>query len=123
MEDLSKIRRYELKYTITEGMAADIQDYISNICCLDKHVPAGESGYTVNNVYFDTSDLKFYHDTKFRKVTRYKPRARYYGMKPSDVIWPEIKYRHCNIIWKKRYCRVPFGITLIIGCWLTKIKQ
>ena len=104
MEDLSKIRRYELKYTITEALAREIKDYIANICALDKHVPAGESGYTVNNLYFDTPHLNFYHDTKFRKVTRYKPRARYYGMKATDVIWPEIKYRHANIIWKKRYC-------------------
>jgi len=103
MEDLSNIRRYELKYVITESVAAGIKDYISNICSLDKHVPPGGLGYIVNNLYFDTPDLRFYHDTKFRKLTRYKPRIRYYGNKARDLIWPEIKYRHASIIWKKRY--------------------
>ena len=103
MDHLNRIRRYELKYTITETMAAEIRDYLKNICKLDPYVPAGETGYVVNNLYFDTPNLKFYHDTKFRKLTRYKPRARYYGMKIGDYVWPEIKYRHSNIIWKLRY--------------------
>ena len=110
LDDLKDIRRYELKYTITESIAEEIRDYISCICFLDKHVPEGETGYTVNNLYFDTANLQFYHDTKFRKLTRYKPRARFYGMKVGDCIWPEIKYRHGSIIWKNRYC-IP------VECW------
>ncbi len=102
-KELSEIRRYELKYTITEEQALQIREYIQNICTLDKHVPPGATGYIVNNLYFDTSDLRFYHDTKFRKLTRYKPRARFYGEKATDFIWPEIKYRNANIIWKTRY--------------------
>lgn len=100
---LSKIRRYELKYTVSEEQAEEIKEYVQNICSIDKHVPEGESGYTVNNLYFDTHDLRFYHDTKHKKLTRFKPRARYYGMKAMDYIWPEIKYRHGGIIWKKRF--------------------
>jgi hypothetical protein len=103
MEDLSDIRRYELKYAVTESIAARIKEYIAPICALDRHVPAGETGYTVNNLYFDTAGLKFYHDTKFRKPMRYKARARYYGPAPLDWVWPEIKYRQGSIIWKKRY--------------------
>ena len=103
-DDLNKIRRYELKYTITEELAIKIREYIKNICTLDKHVPPGETGYIVNNLYFDTSDLKFYYDTRFRKLTRFKPRARYYGLKAKDLIWPEIKFRQASVIWKKRYC-------------------
>jgi hypothetical protein len=64
MDDLTKIRRYELKYTIPESTAAAIRDYISNICTLDKNVPVGQNRYIVNNLYFDTYDLRFYHDTK-----------------------------------------------------------
>lgn len=101
--DINNIQRYELKYAIDENMAADIKDYISNICTMDKNVPEGESGYIVNNLYFDTTDLKFYYDTKYRKLTRYKPRARYYGQKATDIIWPEIKYRSASVIWKRRH--------------------
>jgi len=106
MKDLTDIRRYELKYAITEAMAARIRDEIAPICVLDRNVPHGESGYTVNNLYFDTPSLKFYYDTRFRKPMRYKARARYYGMKAADWIWPEIKYRQGSIIWKRRY-RLP----------------
>lgn len=102
-KDLSEIKRYELKYTITEELAAQVREHIKNICILDKHVPPGEFGYIVNNLYFDTPDLRFYYDTKFRKLNRYKPRARYYGERATDLIWPEIKYRNANVIWKRRY--------------------
>ena len=105
-DDLSKIRRYELKYTVTEETAAAIIEYVKGFCALDKHVPAGEKGYIVNNLYFDTSDLRFYYDTKFRRLTRYKPRARYYGEKISEHIWPELKFRHSSVIWKIRH-KVP----------------
>lgn len=100
---LSDVRRYELKYTINESMASEIRDYISHICVVDKNVAKGEKGYFVNSLYFDTDDLKFYTDTKHRKLTRYKPRARFYGDKVGKYIWPEIKYRQASIIWKNRY--------------------
>ena len=101
--DLNEIQRYELKYTISEEIAGEIRDYIKNICTLDKHVPAGQKGYMVNNLYFDTNDLKFYYDTKYKKMNRYKARARFYGEKATDYIWPEIKYKIASVIWKKRY--------------------
>jgi hypothetical protein len=106
MKDLTDTRRLELKYAVTESLAARIKEHIAPMCVLDRHVPPGEPGYTVNNLYFDTPDLRFYHDTKFRKPMRYKARARYYGLTASDWIWPEIKYRQGSVIWKKRY-RLP----------------
>jgi len=102
MNDDTHFRRYELKYTISESKAAEIREYINGICIPDPHIPPGQNGYTVNNLYFDTPDLRFYTDTKFRKMTRYKPRARFYGDQVGDYIWPEIKYRHASIIWKRR---------------------
>lgn len=102
-EPLSDIKRYELKYVVNEELAYQIQNYIKHFCVLDKHVPSGEKTYIVNNLYFDTPHLNFYYDTKFKKLTRFKPRARYYGLRAEDYIWPEIKYRNCNVIWKNRY--------------------
>lgn len=103
VNDVSNTRRYELKYTIDESMASEIKDYVKDICTIDKFVPEGESGYIINNLYFDTTDLRFYNDTKFRKPTRFKPRARYYGNKATNYIWPEIKYRNASVIWKRRF--------------------
>lgn len=102
-DDFTKIKRYELKYLISEDTAQAIRDYISSFCRLDKHADPSSSGYTVNNIYFDTPDLRFYHDTRFKKMTRFKPRARYYGDRPSDYIFPELKYRNSSVIWKTRY--------------------
>jgi len=102
-KNLSEIRRYELKYTISEQMALEIRDYIKDICSMDKNVPKGEKGYIVNNLYFDTSDFKFYYDTKYKKTNRYKARARFYGEAATDFIWPEIKYKIASVVWKKRY--------------------
>ncbi|MBN1350108.1 hypothetical protein JXJ21_11905 [candidate division KSB1 bacterium] len=42
LKNLDEIKRYELKYTITEELALQIRDYIKNICTLDKHVKSGE---------------------------------------------------------------------------------
>jgi hypothetical protein len=85
LKDLVDIRRYELKYAITEDVAAAIKAHIAPMCVLDRHVHCGEPGYTVNNLYFDTPALRFYYDTKFRKPMRYKARARYYGLKSSTA--------------------------------------
>ncbi len=102
-DESSKLKRYELKYTITENLASEIRDFIQDIFTKDKNVPPGESGYIVNNLYFDTPNYQFYYDTKFRKLTRYKPRVRYYGKKADGLIWPEIKFRNVNTIWKQRF--------------------
>jgi len=100
--DFDKLRRYEIKYRITEKKAAEIRKWLQPIFSLDKHADPEVDGYVVNNLYFDTLDLRFYHDTKFRKLRRYKPRARYYGNHPDDFLMLEIKNKENNIIWKKR---------------------
>lgn len=105
-DDLSRIRRYELKYTITEAMALAIRAYIQPIFSLDKHADPAVSGYTVNNLYLDTPDLRFYRDVKFRRTTRFKPRVRYYGHKPEVFAMLELKYKQNSIIWKTRR-RIP----------------
>ena len=84
--DLSGLRRYELKYTITETQAQAIRDYIEPMFSLDRHADPAQCGYTVNNVYLDTPRLRFYYDTKFKQETRLKSRVRYYGQAPDDFV-------------------------------------
>ena len=100
--DLNGLRRYELKYTVTESQALEIRDYIQPLFSLDKHASAVQGGYTVNNVYLDTPGLRFYYDTKFRQETRLKPRVRYYGLEPVNFVVLEVKHRHNTISWKRR---------------------
>ncbi len=101
---LSVISRYEAKYLITADQATAIRDYVRPICSPDHH--AGPDGrYTVNNLYFETPDLRFYHDTKFKKFTRFKPRVRFYDDHPESL-WLELKHKVKNITWKTRR-RIP----------------
>ena len=99
----SVISRYESKYVIPESLAREIRDYIGIACSPDKH--AGQDGrYMVNNLYFDTPDMRFYYDTRYKRYTRFKPRVRYYGDHPEDVLWIELKHKVKNVTWKFRRC-------------------
>lgn len=100
--DLSGLRRYELKYTVTESQAQAIRDYIQPLFSLDRHASPQQRGYVVNNVYLDTPGLRFYYDTKFKQETRLKSRVRYYGQAPDDFVILEVKHRHNTISWKRR---------------------
>lgn len=100
-DDLRHIRRYELKYLINEQMASAIRHHISGICRPDPNTDPVNHTYIVNNLYFDTPSLTFYHDTRFKKETRFKPRARYYGHH-LDTIYPELKFKSNSIVWKQR---------------------
>jgi len=95
------ISRYESKYVISESLAHEIRDYIRGICSPDKHVEA-DGRYMVNNLYFDTPDLRFYYDTRLKRFTRFKPRVRYYGPHPGDLLWIELKHKVKNVTWKFR---------------------
>ena len=100
--DLAPIHRYELKYTVTEGLAAEIREFIQPLFSLDANLPAGEPSYTVNSVYMDTPGLRFYHDTRLRQLLRFKPRVRYYGTGRVESATLEVKYRHSRTVWKVR---------------------
>ena len=95
------ISRYESKYLIPESTARAVRDAIRGLCVPDRNADA--SGvYVVNNFYFDTPDLRFYHDTKFKQYNRFKLRVRYYGDVPEGNLWLEIKHKIRNITWKTR---------------------
>ena len=103
LDGIRQVRRYELKYLITEEKARGIRRFLHGICDPDQHVDPRTGTYTVNNIYFDTPSLRFYHDTRFRRLTRFKPRIRYYGQGRPGHVFPELKWRSGSIIWKIRY--------------------
>lgn len=100
------LQRYELKYTVTESLARAIREYIQPLFSLDRHASADQGGYIVNNIYMDTPGLRFYYDTRFRKLTRFKPRLRYYGTRVEPFVVLEVKHRHNMVSWKTRQ-RIP----------------
>lgn len=101
--ELPANHRYELKYTVSEGQAAEIRDFIQPLFSLDANVPSEQGTYTVNSVYMDTPGLRFYHDTRLRQLLRLKPRVRYYGTEAARFATLEVKYRHTRTVWKARH--------------------
>jgi hypothetical protein len=95
------ISRYEAKYLIDERTARAIAKNIRGYCSPDEHVDAN-GRYIVNNLYLETSELRFYYDTKFKEFNRFKPRVRFYGMEPESYLWVELKHKIKNVTWKTR---------------------
>jgi hypothetical protein len=95
------VSRYEAKYVIDEMTARAVRDGIRGYCSPDEHVDAN-GRYIVNNLYFDTPNLRFYYDTKFKEYNRFKPRVRFYGMEPESYLWVELKHKIKNVTWKTR---------------------
>ena len=94
--------RYEMKYTVTEQQAAAIRECLEPLFSLDTHVSSEQGAYVVNSIYMDTPGLRFYHDTRLRKLARFKPRIRYYGTSPPEFATLEVKYRQDRTVWKTR---------------------
>lgn len=95
------VSRYEAKYLIDERTAKAIRENIRGFCSPDEHVDAN-GRYIVNNLYFETPELRFYYDTKYKQYNRFKPRVRYYGMEPDSYLWVELKHKIKNVTWKTR---------------------
>lgn len=95
------VSRYEAKFLIPEVMVDPIREHIQAMCSPDPYT--GPDGlYMVNNLYFDTLDLRFYHDTRFKQYVRFKPRIRFYGMELGEFVWLEVKHKLRNVTWKVR---------------------
>jgi len=105
MVETSIISRYESKYLVTESMVPALREYIGAFCSVDRN--AGPDGrYAVNNLYFETPDLRFYNDTRLKRFTRFKPRCRFYGDGSDGYLWLELKHKVQNVTWKIRR-RIP----------------
>lgn len=92
--------RFELKYRITEDIAAAIREVASFHMEPDAHSTEGE--YTVNSLYFDTPYDEDAHETGEGVVMRSKVRLRCYSRQPKPPFFLELKQRFGTSIYKKR---------------------
>lgn len=96
-------RRFELKYLIQEEITSSLRDFISCYLELDEFGQGQSSmAYPVYSLYFDSDDLKTYHDTINGYKNRFKLRLRYYDEKPNTPVFFEIKGRQDKCILKQR---------------------
>jgi len=101
-----KKNRFERKYI------ADTEGY-----CLDTIISLHPAFFStvykpryINNIYFDTADLSFFHDNVFGKSQRKKVRIRWYGQLFGEVKNPvlEIKIKNGAVGSKLSYPVKPF---------------
>jgi hypothetical protein len=96
----SLLSRYELKYLIEPRRIAEIREAVRNYCALDEHCLSGDGFYSIDSLYFDTADYRFYHDSENKTPVRVKLRARTYPDAPGSIVKLEVKRRVHDVVVK-----------------------
>lgn len=94
--------RYERKMFISEALYAEVEALIRSHPAMFREVFVQRS---INNIYFDTYDLKNYWDNVSGSGNRVKPRIRWYGdqIGVTDNSTLELKSKDGLVGWKERY--------------------
>jgi hypothetical protein len=105
------LARVELKYFITKEEMRMARSLIAPFTRLDPHAQGRENRhYTVRSIYFDTPNLRFYHEKEAGKNVRKKLRLRTYNTySKRSMGFAEIKRKYGNAIVKERVC-MPFDL-------------
>lgn len=93
-------RRFEFKYMLTKEQSHQIKKQAQKFLTSDPFSkPTG--AYAVNSLYFDSPDLRFYHDVEAGLENRIKIRYRYYNQDKNLLFW-EIKRKQNADVFKDR---------------------
>jgi len=96
-------RRFEYKYRVRSEIVGDLEQAILPYVEPDPHCAASDGAYTVRSIYFDTSDLRFYHEKVDGLRVRKKLRIRTYGQPDaSPECFLEIKRKLDQTVLKER---------------------
>lgn len=111
---LHAFNRYELKYLVPTTRVPELREEIAARMVRDPH--AGERGYPLWSVYYDTSDLRFYWEKieglKFRRKLRIRRYGEIDGNTADDApVSVEIKQR-VNRVTQKRRVMLPYSCAL-----------
>ena len=103
MHETLQSSRMELKFRITEPIAAEIKRYLGATLQKDPHgLNHGPHGYPVCSVYLDSRDASLYGQSIAGERNRFKLRVRVYDSDPSGPAFVEIKRRDGQVIMKQR---------------------
>lgn len=114
---LHSFNRYELKYLVPAEQIPAIRQELTDRMERDPH--AGERGYGVWSVYYDTDNLRFYYEKIEGLKFRRKLRIRRYGetggadepLTADSMVSVEIKQR-VNRVTQKRRVMLPYNLAL-----------
>jgi len=86
--------RYEFKYLLKPGVAKRVVDFLAPHLEMDKHCRGRDSNsYTVRSIYFDSPDLKCFHEKLGGQKHREKFRIRTYNHPRSAHLFLEDKIK------------------------------
>ncbi len=119
MESLLQRTRYELKYLVTEEVAAGVREYARHYLRPDPFANEKKGySYPIYSVYLDSVRLDLLKATVEGHKNRFKLRARYYDDNPGHPIFFEIKRRVNGAILKERAkVRRSEAAKLLAGAW------
>ncbi len=96
--------RYEFKYILQGNRLARVSAVLDNHLSRDKH--SGASGdYPIRSIYFDSPDMRWFHEKRDGLEKRFKYRLRTYSHRDSGYSAPlylELKGRDGNLVIKHR---------------------
>lgn len=108
--DPSQVRRLEWKYRVSAELATRLGEALSGRTEPDPHCGSATDGaYRVLSLYYDTPDLRFYHERKDGAKIRRKLRIRNYG---DELYYLEIKRKIDKKVVKER---APVHRSLVAG--------
>ncbi len=104
-----RLERHELKYFVRPHELDAAREMLAPFMQPDPYARRCPDGrYTVRSIYFDTPDLRFYHEKLAGIKVRKKLRVRTYNCRGADSIaFFEIKRKVGNAVRKERV-RVPY---------------
>lgn len=112
--DIRKFNRFELKYLLDYDFAREVMERLNDYMIPDSHGDK-QGNYTLNSLYYDTDDFKFFWEKIEGEKFRRKIRIRLYesGKKITDKTkaFVEIKQR-MNKVTQKRRIVVPYKSAL-----------
>lgn len=98
-----EFQRFELKVTVPVSRLNDIRTYLLNYMIYDQYsMKMADRTYEVLSLYFDTPELKFYHEKMSGNKYRKKLRIRDYPDSPGENVFFEVKNKINDIIYKQR---------------------
>lgn len=93
----SQSKRFEDKYSIQDKALSGILSYLKRFGKSDIHSD-NQGSYIVQSLYFDTDNLKTYHDYKNGKTKRFKVRVRSYNHEAFSKL--EYKFKENRLSYK-----------------------
>ncbi len=99
----TSLERFEIKFIIPKYLVEPISDYLEVYCEMDDYsAKSPDKFYTVNNLYFDTSQFMFLKNRLDDTGNRFNLRVRSYGNESGPPYFFEIKQKVSGYLRKYR---------------------